>query len=338
MTLRIAINGLGRIGRCLIRALRECEKHSQLELVAVNGPASIEEHVHLLTYDSVHGTFPYQVKGEQGMLSIEGLPPIQVFHSRNPSELPWKSLDIDIVLECTGKFTKRDDAAQHLRAGAKKVIVSAPCDQADATIVFGVNHTILQPAHEVISVGSCTTNCLAPIAKILHETVGIQEGFMTTIHSYTNDQNVLDGSHKDKRRARACAVSMVPTSTGAAKAIGLVLPELAGKLAGSAVRVPTPNVSMIDLTFKAAKKTSKTDINEALKRAANGALKGVLGYCESPLVSIDFNHNPHSSIVDSLETFVVNDTLCRVVSWYDNEWGFSVRMLDVAQLFGTILR
>ena len=328
--LRIAVNGLGRIGRCVVRALSEYPR-DDMELVAVNGPAAIESHLHLLKYDSVHGKFPGDIEIQGKDLVINGQR-VPVYHEKDPSKLPWKSLKVDVVLECTGKFNKRDDSAQHLTAGAKKVLVSAPVPDADATIVFGVNNDALKKDHTVISVGSCTTNCLAPLADILNKAVGIEHGFMTTIHAYTGDQNHVDGSHKDLRRGRACAMSMVPTSTGAAKALGLVLPELKGKLDGVAVRVPTANVSMVDLTFRASKDTTKEAINEALKKAANGSHKAVFTTTDEPLVSIDFNHHPASSIADLDQTFVVEGRMVRVCSWYDNEWGFSCRMLDVASL------
>jgi glyceraldehyde 3-phosphate dehydrogenase len=330
MVTRIAINGLGRIGRCITRAIFENDR-ADIELVALNGPAKLEDHAHLLKYDSVHGQFPYDIQVSGDSLVIAGRT-IPVYRERDPNNLSWEAHDVDIVLECTGKFTKRDDAAVHLKSGAKKVIVSAPCDGADSTIVYGVNNHQLESSHDVISIGSCTTNALAPIAKVLGDNIGIESGFMTTIHAYTNDQNVLDGSHKDPRRARACAMSMIPTSTGAAKAIGLVLPELEGKLAGSAVRVPTPNVSLVDLSFMASRDTSAEEINSLMSKAANNELKGVLAIAPTKLVSIDFNHNSHSSIFDPYETKVVNNKFCRVISWYDNEWGFSVRMLDVASM------
>ncbi len=333
MTVRIAINGLGRIGRCVLRAITEYER-DDVEVVAINGPASIEQHLHLLKYDSVHGTFN-QVKQVGDNIDM-GRGEIKLFHERDPLKLPWKELDIDIVMECTGVFNKREKAAMHIEAGAKKVMISAPASDADATIVYGVNNDILKPEHQVISIGSCTTNCLAPVAKILNEHIGIERGFMTTIHAFTNDQNVLDGSHKDLQRARTASMSMIPTSTGAAKALGLVLPELSGKLDGCAVRVPTPNVSMVDLTFDASKETSIEEINSLIKNASENELKGVLGYNDEPLVSIDYNHNPNSSIFDSCGTKVIDGKFVRIASWYDNEWGFSVRMIDVAKLFASL--
>ncbi|MCE3232369.1 MAG: glyceraldehyde-3-phosphate dehydrogenase [Rickettsiaceae bacterium] len=334
MTTRIAINGLGRIGRCVLRAAAEYNR-KDIEIVAVNGPAPIETHVHLLKYDSVHGAFPaVKAVGENAIDMGHG--PIKLIQERDPAKLPWKDLGIDIVLECTGAFNKKSDAEKHIHAGAKKVVISAPADGVDATIVYGVNNAALKPEHTVISIGSCTTNCLAPVAKILNDSIGIERGFMTTIHAFTNDQNILDGSHKDLRRARTASMSMIPTSTGAAKALGLVLPELSGRLGGVAVRVPTPNVSLVDLTFDAGRKTDADEINNLIKSAAEGALKGILGFSTEALVSIDYNHNPHSSIFDSTGTKVVDGTFCRVASWYDNEWGFSVRMLDVAKLFAEI--
>jgi glyceraldehyde 3-phosphate dehydrogenase len=331
---KVAINGLGRIGRCIIRAVIEL-KRNDIEIVAANGPASIEDHAHLLKYDSLHGTLNHDIQIEEDYLKIGGHK-IKIIAERDPSTIKWSEFGAEIVMECTGKFTNRSEASKHLIGGAKKVIVSAPCDNADSTIVYGVNNESLKSDHKVISIGSCTTNALAPIAKILNDLVGIENGFMTTIHSYTNDQNILDGSHKDRRRARAAAMSMIPTSTGAAKAIGLVLPELAGKLEGSAVRVPTPNVSMVDLCFNAKTPTSKEAINYAMEQAAAGIYKGVLAVASEKLVSIDFSHNPNSSIFDPFETHVVNGKLCRIISWYDNEWGFSVRMLDVANLLAKL--
>ncbi len=325
---RIAVNGLGRIGRCVVRALSEYPR-DDVELVALNGPAPVATHLQLLKYDSVHGRFPGDIRAEGENLVIHGRE-IPVYHEREPEKLPWKSLKVDVVLECTGKFNTRADSARHLAAGAKRVLVSAPVADADATLVHGVNNAALKEEHTVISVGSCTTNCLAPVADVLHKAVGIEHGFMTTIHAYTGDQNHVDGSHKDLRRARACAVSMVPTSTGAAKAIGLVLPELKGRLDGVAVRVPVPNVSMVDLTFRAARDTTNEEIHAAIRDAVAGSHKAVLDATDEPLVSIDFNHHPASSIFDYSQTFVVDGRMVRVCSWYDNEWGFSCRMLDVA--------
>lgn len=333
MTIRIAINGLGRIGRCVVRALYESGR-KDIEIVAINGPAAISQHVHLLKYDSVHGVFGGTITADGTNIRIND-DVIPILGERDPLNLPWKKFGADMVLECTGKFNKRDEAAKHLQAGTRKVIVSAPCDNADSTIVYGVNQQALKAEHDVISIGSCTTNCLAPVAKVLNDHIGIAHGFMTTIHAFTGDQNLVDGSHKDMRRARSAPLSMVPSSTGAAKALGLVLPELIGKLDGSAIRVPTANVSMIDLTFVANRDTTAQEINDLMIAASKGKpLAGVLGVSDEPLVSIDFNHNPHSSIVDLLETKVVDKRFCRVVSWYDNEWGFSNRMLDITALVG----
>ena len=331
MTIKIGINGLGRIGRCVLRALYESET-SDFELVAVNGPAAAETHVHLLKYDSVHGRFHGDVKADGDNLSINGKT-IPIFRHRDPKQIPWGTLGVDVVFECTGKFNKKTDAAQHLEAGAKKVIISAPAEGVDATIVYGVNNAALHKDHQVISVGSCTTNGLAPVIKVLHESVGIDAGFMTTIHSYTGDQNLVDNSHKDLRRARSAALSMIPTSTGAAKTIGLIIPELGGKLDGVAIRVPTPNVSLIDLCITTSRDTSVEEINNALKNAAAGTLKGVLGVSSEPLVSIDFTHTLYSSIADLPGTKIVGKRLARIASWYDNEWAFSNRMLDVARLW-----
>lgn len=330
MTIKIGINGLGRIGRCIIRAVSEL-KQNEFDIISVNGPASIEEHAHLLKYDSVHGIFPGDISISDNVLIINGKK-IPLQQERDLTKLDWQ--DVDILLECTGRFNDKNAAMTHIESGkAKKVITSAPCKNADATIVFGVNNQALEQKHQVISIGSCTTNCLSPVAKVLNDNIGIDSGFMTTIHSYTNDQRILDGSHKDLRRARSAAMSIIPSSTGAAKALGLVLPELAGKLDGSAVRVPTPNVSMIDLSFIANKDTSIEEINELISQNTND----VLAMAEARLVSTDFNHNSHSSIFDPFETKVVNKRFCRVVAWYDNEWGFSVRMLDVAKLFAGLM-
>jgi len=337
MTIKVAVNGLGRIGRCVTRAIFEHpDLYKDIELVAVNGPASADVQKHLLKYDSIHGRFSKSVEVGDGSLVIDGKD-VKLFHERDPKNLPWKELGIDIVFECTGIFTKHEDASKHIEAGAKKVIISAPSkDKDDApkqvkTIVYGVNNYDLKPEDDVISVGSCTTNCLAPVAKVLHEKFEIVSGFMTTIHSYTNDQNVVDGSHKDLRRARACAMSMIPTSTGAAKAISLVLPELKGKLDGGAIRVPTANVSMVDLNFIAGKEVSTAEVNRVIKEASQNELKGVLEYFDEPLVSIDFNHTTCSSAFDSLQT-KTNKNLVKVASWYDNEWAFSLRMLDIAKI------
>lgn len=327
---KIAINGLGRIGRAVVRALVEGDA-SGLDLIAANGPAAIDAHVHLLKYDSVHGIFRGDVLANGENIRAGNLE-FLITHERDPAKLRWGELGVDVVLECSGRFNSKEQSLAHIEAGAKKVLVSAPCKEADATIVYGVNNAALKADHQVISVGSCTTNCLAPIAKTLNDALGIESGFMTTIHAFTGDQNLVDGSHKDLRRARAATMSMVPTSTGAAKALGLVLPELAGKLDGTAIRVPTPNVSMVDLTFIASRDTTVEEVNQLLSNAAAGALNGVLATSSEPLVSIDFNHHPASSIADLTGTSVTGKRLVRVASWYDNEWGFSNRMLDVARL------
>ncbi len=335
MKIKIAINGLGRIGRCILRAIFESNLQNKFEVISVNGPASIEEHLHLLKYDSVHGTFNGDTSYKDKHLLINNHA-ILLQQERDLSKLNWSG--VDILFECTGKFNNKAQALTHIESGkAKKVIVSAPCKDADSVIVYGVNNQALQADHQVISIGSCTTNCLAPIAKTLNDSIGIETGFMTTIHSYTNDQRILDGSHKDLRRARAAAVSMIPSSTGAAKTLGLVLPELEGKLDGSAVRVPTPNVSMIDLCFYAKRDTNIEEINQLIANNAERNMKGVLSVAKDQLVSIDFNHNTHSAIFDPFETRVINKRFCRVVAWYDNEWGFSNRMLDVAELFAKVL-
>ncbi|MBL6927544.1 MAG: type I glyceraldehyde-3-phosphate dehydrogenase [Rhodospirillales bacterium] len=326
MAVRVAINGFGRIGRLTMRALIE-QGRDDVEIVGVNDLGSVEANAHLLKYDSVHGVFAPDVTVEGDKMNV-GRGPIQVTAERDPTKLPWKDLGVDIVWECTGIFTAKEKATVHLEAGAKKVLVSAPSAGADATIVYGVNHDVLKASDTVVSNASCTTNCLAPMAYVINNLVGIEKGYMTTIHAYTGDQPVLDTLHGDLRRARAGALSMIPTSTGAARAVGLVLPELAGKLDGSAIRVPTPNVSVVDLTFIAKKSTTKEEINAAISEAAAGPLKGVMLAIDAPLVSIDFNHNPHSSIFDLTQTQVVDGNLVRVVSWYDNEWGFSNRMPD----------
>lgn len=333
MKVKVAINGFGRIGRCVLRALFE-EKIEGIEVVCINGPAVISQHAHLFEFDSVHGRFKGEVLHDENNLIINGKK-IKVLKEKEISNLPWKEMEIDVVLECTGIFTSKEGASLHLKQGAKKVIISAPAKEKDVkTIVMGVNDEILSAKDEIISIGSCTTNCLAPLAKVLNAKIGIVKGFMTTIHAYTGDQNILDASHKgDLRRARAAAISMVPTSTGAAKALGLVLPELAGKLDGSAVRVPVPNVSVVDLCFISEKQVSVEEVNAFLKEASAGEMKGVLGFETKPLVSTDFNHNPNSSIVDALETKVVGGNFVRVLSWYDNEWGFSIRMLEASKLW-----
>jgi glyceraldehyde 3-phosphate dehydrogenase len=335
MAVRVAINGFGRIGRNILRAIYEA-KRTDIEIVAVNDLGPVETNAHLLRYDSVHGRFPGEVKVDGDSIDL-GRGKIKVTAVRDPSTLPWKDLGIDIALECTGIFSAKAKASAHLTAGAKRVLVSAPSDGADATIVYGVNHDKLTKDHLVISNGSCTTNCLAPVAKVLNDTVGIETGFMTTVHAYTGDQPTLDTMHSDLYRARAAGLSMIPTSTGAAKAIGLVLPELNGKLDGVAIRVPTPNVSMIDLKIVAKKSTTKEEINEAMKRAASQELKGILGTTSHPNVSIDFNHDAHSATFAFDQTKVLGGTFVRVLSWYDNEWGFSNRMADTAVAIGRLI-
>lgn len=332
MTVRVAINGFGRIGRNVLRAIHESGR-SDVQVVALNDLGPLETNAHLLRYDSVHGPFPGTVTVGDGTIDI-GSGPIRVISERDPAKLPWGELKVDIALECTGFFTKRDAAAKHLEAGARKVLISAPGTDVDLTVVFGVNHDQLTADHQIVSNASCTTNCLAPVANVLNQAVGLERGFMTTVHAYTLDQHVLDSLHPDLRRARASGLSMIPTSTGAARAVALVLPELKGKLDGTAVRVPTANVSMVDLSFVASRATTVDEINGAIKAASDGPLAGVVGYNDGPLVSIDFNHNPHSSIFDSTQTGVIDGTLCRILSWYDNEWGFSNRMGDVAALMG----
>jgi len=335
MAVKVAINGFGRIGRNVLRAIIESGR-TDIQVVAINDLGPVETNAHLLRYDSVHGKFPHDVKVAGDTIDV-GRGPIKVTAERDPGKLPHKDLGVEIALECTGIFTARDKAAAHLAAGAKRVLVSAPADGADLTVVYGVNHTKLTKDHLVVSNASCTTNCLSPFAKVLHEAIGIEKGMMTTIHSYTGDQPTLDTMHKDLYRARAAALSMIPTSTGAAKAVGLVLPELNGKLDGFAMRVPTPNVSVVDLKFIAKRATTKDEINAAIKAAADGPLKGVLGYTNAPNVSIDFNHDPHSSIFHMDQTKVMDGTLCSVLSWYDNEWGFSNRMADTAVAMGKLL-
>lgn len=326
---KVAINGFGRIGRLVARAILERNDHD-LELVAINDLADAKSNAMLFKRDSVHGPFPGEVSFEGDAIIVNGKR-IKVTAERDPAKLPHAELGVDIALECTGFFADREGGQKHLDAGAKRVLISAPAKGADLTVVYGVNHDKLTAEHTIVSNASCTTNCLAPVAKVLNDLVGIERGLMTTIHAYTNDQKILDQIHPDMRRARAAAMSIIPTTTGAARAVGEVLPELKGKLDGSAVRVPTPNVSLIDLTFTPGRDTSKEEINGALKAASeSGPLKGIIAYTDEPLVSIDFNHNPASSTVDSLETAVLEGKLVRVVSWYDNEWGFSNRMVDTA--------
>ena len=336
MATRIAINGFGRIGRNVVRAIYESGR-KDIDVVAINDLGPVETNAHLMRFDSVHGRFPKEVTVDGDTIKIEGGDSFKVFAERDPKNLPWGDLDIDIVMECTGIFTAREKAALHLEAGAKRVLVSAPSAGADKTIVYGVNHDTLTKDDLVVSNASCTTNCLAPVVDVLHTAFGIERGMMTTIHSYTGDQPTLDTMHKDLYRARAAAMSQIPTSTGAAKAIGLVIPDLKGKLDGISVRVPTPNVSLVDFKFIAKKDVTPEQINNALIEAADGRLKNVLGYTHHPNVSIDFNHDPHSSTVALDQTKVMDGTMVSVLSWYDNEWGFANRMADTAAALGRIL-
>jgi glyceraldehyde 3-phosphate dehydrogenase len=335
MAVKVAINGFGRIGRNILRSMVE-NRRTDLQLVAINDLTAPETNAHLFKYDSVHGRFHGQVKLEGDIMDV-GLGDFKVLAERDPAKLPWRDLGVDVVLECTGIFSDKEHAKVHLAAGAKKVLVSAPSKGADITVVYGVNHDKLLPSHEIISNASCTTNCLVPVAKVLNDLCGIQSGYMTTIHSYTNDQRILDLPHSDLRRARAAALSIIPTTTGAAKAVGLVLPELAGKLDGTAIRVPTPNVSVIDLAFIPQRETSVEEINAAMTRAASQELRGILAVTSELLVSVDFNHDPHSSTFDLTQTQIVDGRLVRVLSWYDNEWGFSCRMCDTAVAVGKLI-
>lgn len=334
MAVKVAINGFGRIGRLVLRAIVESGR-KDIEVVGLNDLGPVETNAHLLRYDSVHGRFPHEVTTGPDWIDA-GRGRMKVTAERDPSKLPWKELGVDVALECTGIFTSKEKASAHLAAGAKRVLISAPADGADLTVVYGVNHEKLERSHTIVSNASCTTNCLAPVAQVLNEAVGIERGFMTTVHSYTGDQPVLDTMHKDLHRARAAALSMIPTSTGAARAVGLVLPELKGRLDGTAIRVPTPNVSMIDLVFDASRDTTKDEVNDAVKRAASNRLKGVLNVSDAPLVSSDFNHDPASSTFDLTQTQVIDKRLVRVLSWYDNEWGFSNRMADTAVAMGRL--
>ncbi|MFQ5955790.1 MAG: type I glyceraldehyde-3-phosphate dehydrogenase [Kiloniellales bacterium] len=334
MAIRVAINGFGRIGRLVLRAAHEAGRQD-LEFVAVNDLGDVEMNAHLLRYDSTHGPFPGEIATGDDWLDI-GRGPIKVTAERDPAKLPWHELGVDVAMECTGLFTKREAAAKHLEAGAKRVLVSAPATGADLTVVYGVNHERLSHNHSVVSNASCTTNCLVPVAHVLHQAIGIERGFMTTIHAFTGDQRPLDTLHSDPRRARTATASLIPASTGAARAVGLVLPELDGKLDGTAIRVPTQNVSLIDLTFDAARATTAAEVNDAVVAAANGGLAGVLAVNDQPLVSIDFNHRAASSIFDLTQTQVIDDRFVRVLSWYDNEWGFAHRMSDVAAVLGAL--
>jgi len=335
VTVKVAINGFGRIGRNVLRAIVESGR-DDIEVVAINDLGPVQTNAHLLRYDSIHGRFPHDVKVSGNTIDV-GRGPIQVTAEKDPAALPHAALGVDVALECTGIFTTREKAAAHLKAGARRVIVSAPADGADLTVVYGVNHQKLNKDHLVISNASCTTNCLAPVAKVLNDAVGIERGFMTTIHSYTGDQPTLDTMHKDLYRARAASMSMIPTSTGAAKAVGLVLPELNGKLDGVAIRVPTPNVSVVDFKFIAKKNTSVQEINDAISSASGGALKGVLGFTQEQNVSSDFNHDPHSSVFHMDQTKVIDGNFVRILTWYDNEWGFSSRMSDTAVALGRVM-
>ena len=333
MPVKVAINGYGRIGRNILRALYESKRTNEIQIVAINDLGDAKTNAHLTRYDTTHGPFPVSV-GVDGDSLVVGGDRIKVCAERDPSKLPWGQLGVDTVLECTGLFTTKEKAGMHLKAGAKKVIISAPGGKdVDATIVYGVNHKTLKASHTVISNASCTTNCLAPLAQVLHESVGIVRGIMTTVHAYTNDQVLTDVYHSDLRRARSATQNMIPTKTGAAAAVGLVLPELNGKLDGFSVRVPTINVSLVDLTFEAARATTNKEIDEVVKKASQGALKGVLEFVDEPLVSSDFNHNPASSLYDSSLTKIIEGKLVKVCSWYDNEWGFSNRMLDTTLAF-----
>ena len=336
MAVKVAINGFGRIGRNVLRAIVESGR-KDIEVVGINDLGPVETNAHLIRFDSVHGRFPHEVTTGADWIDV-GTGKIKVTAIKDPSTLPWGELGVDVAMECTGIFTAKDKASMHLTAGAKRVLVSAPADGADLTVVYGVNHDKITKDHIVLSNASCTTNCLSPVAKVLNDVIGIEKGFMTTIHSYTGDQPTLDTLHKDLYRARAAALSMIPTSTGAAKAVGLVLPELKGKLDGVAIRVPTPNVSVVDLVFNAKRATSVAEINEAIKAAAtSGPLKGILGFTDQPNVSSDFNHDPRSSIFHLDQTKVMNGTLVRILTWYDNEWGFSNRMADTAVAIGKTL-
>jgi glyceraldehyde 3-phosphate dehydrogenase len=335
MAMRVAINGFGRIGRNILRAIVE-SKRNDIQIVAINDLGPVETNAHLLRFDSVHGRFPGEIKIGKDFIDC-GAGPIKVTAIRDPKELPHRELEVDIALECTGLFTSKEKASAHLKAGAKRVLISAPGDNVDLTVVFGVNHAKLTRDHLIVSNASCTTNCLAPLAKLMNDAIGIETGFMTTIHSYTGDQPTLDTYHKDLYRARAAALSMIPTTTGAARALGLVLPELDGKLDGAAIRVPTPNVSAVDLKFVAKRKTTEDEIKETVRYAAKQQMKGILTFTESKNVSADFNHDPHSAVVHLDQTKVMDGTFVRVMAWYDNEWGFSNRMADVAAVMGKLL-
>jgi len=333
--LKVGINGFGRIGRLVLRALLE-KNYKDINVLAINDLGSLEQNIHLLKYDTVHGRLPLEASFNGQIANIDGKA-INFYSRKLPEQIPWENHDIDIVLECTGIFTKADEAKKHIKGSVKKVLISAPASNADITVVYGVNNNLLKKEHEIISNASCTTNCLAPIAKIINDKFEIEAGFMTTVHSFTSDQRILDGLHNDLRRARTASSSMIPTSTGAAKAVGLVLPELAGKLDGTAIRIPTPNVSMIDFTFNTKKSISVDSINAQMKEACLNNFKNIVEYNELPLVSIDFNHNPASSIFDSTQTQTTGENFGRILSWYDNEWGFSNRMIDVCKSLDQLL-
>jgi glyceraldehyde 3-phosphate dehydrogenase len=328
VAIRVAINGFGRIGRLVLRAIAE-RKRQDIQVVAINDLGSVSVNAHLFQYDSVHGAFPGEVIVSNNTMNV-GLGEIHVLSEEDPNKLPWKDLNVDVTLECTGRFANRQDASQHIKAGAQRVLISAPASNVDQTIVYGVNHKTLKTSDTIVSNASCTTNCLVPFVYVLHNSIGINSGFMTTIHAYTADQRLVDSTHNDLRRARAAALSMVPTSTGAARAVGLIIPELKGKLDGTAIRVPTANVSLIDLKFNSNRATSINEINDIISKSSKDDLQHILGVVEAPLVSSDFNHNPLSSIFDLTQTHVVDNTFCRVLAWYDNEWGFANRMSDTA--------
>lgn len=336
MTIKIGINGFGRIGRLVTRAISEYNI-SDMEIVAINSPGALETSAHLLRYDSVHGRFGVEVVTDDGNMTIDGNQ-VRMTHERNPADIDWGALDVDVVMECSGVFRTKETAQPHIDAGAKSILISAPANGVDKTIVYGVNHEDLTADDRVVSCASCTTNCLAPLASVLMDAVGIRRGFMTTVHAYTQDQRILDNSHKDLYRARAAGKNMIPTSTGAAKAVGLVIPELIGKLSGSAVRVPTANVSMVDLAFQPDRATSPEELNAMVKQASEQRMKGVLRYTEEPLVSSDLNHDPHSSIFAAPLTKVIEGDLVKVIAWYDNEWGFANRMIDVARVMAGKLK
>ncbi len=335
MAVRVAINGFGRIGRLTMRAAFEADR-KDLEVVAINDLGPVEANTYLLKYDSVHGPFPGKVRASGNSGMVVGNRLVKVLSERDPAKLPWGDLGVDVVLECTGRFTKKEQAEKHIEAGAKRVLISAPATNADLTVVYGVNHDKLTKKHTVVSNASCTTNCLAPVASVLHKAIGIERGYMTTVHAYTGDQRLVDTMHSDMRRSRAAAESMIPTSTGAARAVALVLPALKGKLDGTAIRVPTANVSMIDFTFTSKRKTSPQEINNAMVKASKGMMEGILAVTDEQLVSIDFNHNPASATFDLTQTQVIEERFCRVLAWYDNEWGFSNRMCDTALRMGKL--